>query len=193
MCIRDSTYMANKILLEGNLVSIFACVVIVFLLMLLVLRDLRMSLIAVVPVALCLVVDFGFLGFTGIELNTTTSLVSSIGIGIGIDFSIHFITWYRRELLVDHNVLAAVDRTILHKGRAILYNLFVIVGGFLVLLGSKMNPLKDFGLLTALCLTVTAIGALVVVPAILRLLAKKNYRFLYLGVAKADPKALETD
>jgi len=180
------TYMANQTLLEGNVESIFACVVIVFLLMLVVLRSLWMSLIAVVPVALCLIVDFGFLGFTGIELNTTTSLVSSIGIGIGIDFSIHFITWYRRELKVDRDILAAVDRTILHKGRAIVYNWLVIVGGFLVLVGSRMGPLKDFGLLTAVCLTVTAAGALVVVPALIRLLAKKNYRFLYLGVTEAE-------
>jgi predicted RND superfamily exporter protein len=86
-----------------------------------------------------------------------------------------------------------VDRTILHKGRAILYNLIVIVGGFLVLLGSRMGPMQDFGLLTALCLTVTAAGALVVVPAILRLLAKKNHQFLYLGVSKADKSALLTE
>jgi hypothetical protein len=173
--------------------SIIACIIIVFLLLLLVLRNFWMSVIAIVPIFLCLVVDFGYLGLSGTALNTATALVSSIGIGIGVDFSIHFITWYRRELLVDHNVLAAVDRTILHKGRAILYNLIVIVGGFLVLLGSKMGPLQDFGLLTAICLTVTAAGALVVVPAILRLLAKKDYRFLYLGVEKADPSALRAE
>ena len=86
-----------------------------------------------------------------------------------------------------------MDRTILHKGRAILYNLMVIVGGFLVLLGSKLGPLHDFGLLNAICLTVTAVGALVVVPAILRLLAKNNYGFLYLGVSRANPEALVTD
>jgi hypothetical protein len=53
--------------------------------------------------------------------------------------------------------------------------------------------MQDFGLLTALCLTVTAVGALVVVPAILRLLAKKNHQFLYLGVSKADKSALLTE
>ena len=180
------SYMANRALLRGNMESIFACVVIVFLILLAVLRDFRMSLVAVVPIALCLVVDFGYLGFSGTPLNTTTSLVSSIGIGIGIDFSIHFITWYRRELRVDRNVLKAVDRTILHKGRAILYNWLVIVGGFLVLLGSQMGPMRDFGLLTALCLTVTAIGAIVVVPAIIRLLARKDRDFLYLGVTSAE-------
>ena len=133
------------------------------------------------------------MGFAGIELNTSTSLVSSIGIGIGVDFSIHFITWYRRELMVGRNILAAVDRTILHKGRAILYNLLVIVGGFVVMVGSQMGPLRDFGMLTAICMTVTAFGALVVVPSFIRLLAKKDYQFLYLGVKTANPKALETE
>ena len=187
------SYMANKTLLKGTLESIIACVIIVFILLLVVLRNFWMSIIAIVPIFLCLAVDFGYLGFSGTDLNTATAIVSSIGIGIGVDFSIHFITWYRRELLVDRDILAAVDRTILHKGRAILYNLIVIVGGFLVLLGSKMGPLQDFGLLTALCLTVTAVGALVVVPAILRVLAKKNYWFLYLGVSKADKSALLTE
>ncbi len=182
------SYESNRSLLKGTMEGIFACVAIVFLLLLFSLRDFRMSLVAVVPVLLCLVVDFGYLGFSGTTLNTATALVSSIGIGIGIDFSIHFITWYRRELRVDRDVLAAVDRTILHKGRAILYNLFVIAGGFLVLLGSQMGPLRDFGFLTALCLTVTAISAIVVVPAIIRLLARKDRKFLYLGVEEAsDP------
>jgi len=159
----------------------------VFLLLLLVLRNLRMTVIAVVPIFLCLAVNFGFMGYAGMTLNTATALVSSIGIGIGVDFSIHFITWYRRELLVDRDILAAVDRTIMHKGRAIVYNWLVIVGGFLVLVGSQMGPMHDFGLLTAVCLTVTAAGALIVVPALIRLLARKNYKFLYLGVPEEEP------
>jgi uncharacterized protein len=183
-------YVANQTLLRGTLESIIICVVIVFVLLLLVLRSFWMSLIGIIPIGVCLLVDFGFLGLTGIELNTATALVSSIGIGIGVDFSIHFITWYRRELQVDRDILASVDRAIIHKGRAILYNLFVIVGGFAVFMGSTMVPLRQFGLLTAICMTVTATGALVIVPAILRLLAKKKYSFLYLGVTKANPKAM---
>ena len=93
--------MANKTLLKGTMESIIACIVIVFILLLVVLRNFWMSVIAIVPIVLCLVVNFGYLGFSGTELNTATALVSSIGIGIGVDFSIHFITWYRRELQVD--------------------------------------------------------------------------------------------
>jgi predicted RND superfamily exporter protein len=46
---------------------------------------------------------------------------------------------------------------------------------------SRFIPLIQFGLLTSICMVTTAVGALVVVPAIIRLLAKKDYDFLYLG------------
>jgi len=186
-------YVANRTLLGGMLEGTVMCIVIVFALLLLVLRSFWMSLIAIVPIVICLLVEFGFLGFSGMALNTATALVSSIGIGIGVDFSIHFITWYRRELQVDRDILAAVSRTIMHKGRAILYNLLVIVGGFLVLLGSNILPIHDLGLLIGICMVVTAAGALVIVPAILRLLAKKRYAFLYLGVTEAKPNAMYDD
>jgi len=116
-------------------------------------------------------------------------MVSSVGIGIGIDFCIHFTTWYRRELAVDGNITAALERSIIHKGRAILYNLFVIMGGFLVLLTSSLVPLNQFGLLTAICMVLTAGGSLMVVPAVIRLLSKKQYKFLYLGVEPINTRS----
>ena len=45
----------------------------------------------------------------------------------------------------------------------------------------------QFGLLTALCMTVAAAGALLIVPAILRLLSAKRYRFLHMGTAGLLP------
>lgn len=60
--------------------------------------------------------------------------------------------------------------------------MFVIVGGFIVLAASSFTPLVQFGLLVSLCMVTTAIGALVVVPAVIHLQAKKNYKFLQLGV-----------
>ena len=178
----EIAYEANQALFRGSIESIFLCAIIVFMLLLLVLRSFWMSLISIVPIIICLLADFGFMGFTGITLNTATAMVSSVGIGIGIDFCIHFTTWYRRELALDGNITAALERSIIHKGRAILYNLFVIMGGFLVLLSSSLVPLNQFGLLTAICMVLTAGGSLMVVPAVIRLLSKKQYKFLYLGV-----------
>jgi predicted RND superfamily exporter protein len=174
-------YVGNSLLMDGMIKSIEICVVLVFVLLLFVLRSFWMTLIAMIPIAMTLVIDFGFLGLFGIPLNTATAMVSSIAIGIGVDYSIHYVTWYRSELHKKPDVPLALENSILHKGRAILYNMFVIVAGFLVLVVSNFVPLIQFGFLTAICMVTTAFGALIVVPAVLRLLAKKNRKFLYLG------------
>jgi uncharacterized protein len=174
-------YVANTLLVAGTFKSIYICLAVVFVLLLFVLRDLWMSLIALVPIFITLLIDFGILGYFHIPLDAGTAMVSTVAIGIGVDYSIHFITWFRGELRKDGDIKAALERSIMHKGRAILYNMFVIVGGFMVMSISRFIPLIEFGILTSVCMVTTAVGALVVVPAIIRLLAKRDYAFLYLG------------
>lgn len=173
---------ANDLLVHGNIISLFLCLGVVFVLLLVVLRSLWMTLIALLPIFITLAINFGVLGFFGIPLNSGTAMVSSIAIGIGVDYSIHYITWYRNELRKGLTVVDAISQSILHKGRAILYNMFVIFGGFIVLAASSFTPLVQFGVLVSLCMVTTAVGALVVVPAAIHLLAKKNLKFLRLGV-----------
>ena len=173
---------ANDLLVHGNIESLFICLSVVFLLLVVVLRSVWMTLIALLPIFLTLAVNFGVLGFFGVPLNTGTAMVSSIAIGIGVDYSIHYITWYRNQLCLGLEVSAAVTHSILHKGRAILYNMFVIFGGFIVLAASSFVPLVQFGVLVSLCMVTTAVGALVVVPAVIHTLARRNLKFLKLGV-----------
>jgi predicted RND superfamily exporter protein len=174
-------FVANTLLVDGTFRSIYICIAVVLVLLLFVLGDFRMSLIALLPIFITLLINFGILGYFNIPLNAGTAMVSTVAIGIGVDYSIHFITWFRNELRKDGDISLALERSIMHKGRAILYNMFVIVGGFLVMVVSRFIPLIQFGLLTSICMVTTAVGALVVVPAIIRLLAKKDYDFLYLG------------
>ena len=176
---------ANSLLVKGTFNSIYICLGVVFLLLIFVLRDFWMSCIALVPIFITLLINFGILGYFGIPLNAGTAMISCVAIGIGVDYSIHFITWYRNELRKDGNINAALERSIMHKGRAILYNMFVIIGGFMVMVVSRFIPLIQFGSLTSLCMLTTAVGALAIVPAIIRLLAKRDYRFLYLGTQSA--------
>ncbi len=172
---------ANTLLVDGMIKSIAICIAIVFLLLIYVLRSVRMSLVAITPIIVTLLLNFGALGFFNIPLNVGTAIVSSIAIGIGVDYSIHFITWYRNELRRKPDIDAALENSIVHKGRAILYNMLIIVGGFIVLVFSNFVPLIQFGALVAVCMIVTAVGALVLVPAIIRVLAKRDPKFLYLG------------
>jgi hypothetical protein len=178
-------YVANELLMDGMIKSIVICVILVFLILFLLLKDLRMSLISISPILATLVINFGCLGFFNIPLNTATAMVSSIAVGIGVDYSIHFITWYRSELRRKRDIGLALENSILHKGRAILYNMFVVFGGFLVLVFSNFVPLIQFGLLVAICMLTTAFGSLAIVPAIIRVLSRKERRFLYLDKGPA--------
>jgi len=173
-------YVANTLLVDGTILSVIVCIVVVFLLLLFVLRNFWISLIAMLPIFITVVINYGMLGLFSIPLNAGTALVSSLAIGIGVDYSIHYITWYRREIRANRDVNLALENTIVHKGRAILYNMLVIFGGFLVLVVSKFVPLVQFGVLVAVCMVTTAVGALVFVPAVMRLLAKKDHKFLYM-------------
>lgn len=175
---------ANTLLVDGMLLSIVLCLAIVFVLLLIVLRSFWMSLVALTPIFVGLIINFGTLGLFGIPLNIGTAIVSSIAIGIGVDYSIHFVTWYRNELKRSSDIGEALEQSITHKGRAILYNMFVIFGGFLVLMASQFVPLIQFGGLVALCMVTTAVGALVIVPAVIRGLSRWQLRFLKLGVSE---------
>jgi len=177
-------YVANTLLVEGTFKSIYICLAVVFVLLLFVLGNVWMSLIALVPILITLLINFGILGYFNIPLNAGTAMVSCVAIGIGVDYSIHFITWFRNELRRTSDIGLALERSITHKGRAILYNMFVIVGGFMVMVVSRFIPLIQFGALTSVCMVATAVGALAVVPAIIRLLARRNFEFLYLGTRK---------
>ena len=173
-------YVANTLLIEGTINSILVCVVIVFFLLLFVLKDFWISLVAMIPIFITLVINYGMLGLFNIPLNAGTAMVSTVAIGIGVDYSIHYITWYRMEIRRRRDIDNALEMTILHKGRAILYNMLVIVGGFMVMIVSKFIPLIQFGVLVSVCMVTTAVGALAVVPAVMRLLAKKERKFLYM-------------
>jgi hypothetical protein len=179
---------ANSLLVDGMIESIFLCLAVVFILLLFVLRNVMMSVIAMLPILVTLLFNFGLMGLFNIPLNIATALVSSIAIGIGVDFSIHFITWYRNELRAAPDIYLAIKHSIERKGRAILYNMFVIFGGFIVLTLSHFVPLMQFGLLVSGCMVFSGVGALVIVPAVLRLLAKHDYDFLYLGTREKRQK-----
>jgi predicted RND superfamily exporter protein len=177
---------ANILLVDGMIKSVILCVLIVFALLLLVLRSFRTSLISLIPIIMTMILNFGLMGALNIPLNVATAIVSSIAIGIGVDYSIHFVTWYRNELRNEPDINLALENTIYKKGRGILYNMFVIFGGFIVLVVSNFVPLIQFGSLVAICTVFSAIGALAVVPAIINLLSKRGKDFLYLGTKPAE-------
>lgn len=122
-------------------------------------RSVIAGLYCLIPVAIATVANFALLGWSGVPLGVTTALTSSMGIGIGIDYAIHFVVRYRREVSVNLDPAAAIVQTMNTTGVAIFYNAFVVMSGFLALMSSGFLVNQRLGLMAAvnmaICFTAT--------------------------------------
>jgi predicted RND superfamily exporter protein len=103
----------------------------------------------------------------GIALDIITVLIGSVAIGIGIDYTIHFISRFKVEFKQNNSVHNALKKTLETTGVAILINALSVSMGFLVLLFGSIVPIRQFGWLMALTMITSALGAITVVPAII--------------------------
>ena len=139
-----------------------------------ILRSLKSGFFASIPIIATIILLFGFMGLTGISLNIATVLVASVALGIGIDYAIHIISHFKTSFKKNNDVYAAVQESILVSGKAIIINVVSVSAGFLVLVFSDMVPLQYFGLLIALSMVSSCLGALTLLPSLLILMNKKN-------------------
>jgi hydrophobe/amphiphile efflux-3 (HAE3) family protein len=160
----SETFMSLIIL--GQARSLLLALILVLVINALVFRSVSAGFLMLMPVGIATVLNFGMLGWIGVPLGVTTALMSSIAIGIGVDYAIHFVAAYRRERSSGVNADVAMTTTLSTAGRGILYNAMVVVAGFMVLLLSGFVPNQALGglvtlsVFTCLVITVTSLAAL---------------------------------
>lgn len=160
-------------LVKSQYTSILIAIIMVIIIVGIMLKSLKRGFFTSLPVISTVIILLGFLGHTGITLDIATVLVASIALGIGIDYSIHIITGYTKFLNHSGQTEEAIRSVLKTSGKAVIINLSSVAAGFLVLLFSNLIPLQSFGLLVALSMVVSGIGALTMLPATL-LLAYRN-------------------
>ena len=148
------------LILEGQMMSIAISLFLVLVLLSLMFRSIKAGLIGSVPILITASISFGVMGLLGIPLSTTTALLSSIAIGIGIDYAIHFLQNYRMHLQNGLGHMEAVYASMTGTGRAILFNAVVVISGFLVLLFSVFPPNRTLGALVSMNMFTSLLGTL---------------------------------
>ena len=153
-----------RLIINAQVWSVVAALLLVAVLLLATYRRLRPTLVALVPLVLTIAALLGFIAASGIQLNLITAVASSIVIGVGIDYAIHFVA------AIDHArdggpgyVLRAIDRA----GRPIAANALGIAIALTALLFSPLRPHHHISGIMWVSMTVAALGALVVIPALL--------------------------
>ena len=157
----------NDLILIGQIKSLAYSFVIVIILLSVMFRSLKTGLIGTIPILITTIISFGVLGWLNIPLETTTALISSIAIGIGIDYAVHFIDRYKINALQTKSRELTLEETMAHSGRAIAFNAVVVVLGFLVLTFSAFKPNIALGAIVSLNMLTSFIGTVTVMFIVL--------------------------
>jgi predicted RND superfamily exporter protein len=158
----QSLFKSQILTLGLVMIGIFAMFIILF-------RNLKLSIIGVVPNFLAAFFILGIIGLLNIPLDMMTITIAAITIGIAVDNSIHYIYRFKEEFynLNDyHKTLILCHSTV---GKAILNTSITIVFGFSILVLSKFIPTILFGIFTGLAMLLAMISVLTLLPSLILL------------------------
>lgn len=163
----------DQSLFNSQIQSLFLSLGLILLIITLLLRSLKEGLIGLIPIVFTLIVIFGFMGYSSIPLDIATVLVAGVSVGIGIDYSIHFLVRFRieRKRL---RLKPAVQEAIKVTGKGIFVNMLTVAGGFFIFIFAELVPLQRFGILVALTMLSSGFATLFLLPSVLLLQADKT-------------------
>ncbi|MBO0797951.1 MAG: MMPL family transporter, partial [Blastocatellia bacterium] len=145
--------------------SVTIALITIYLVLSLLFSSLRVGLTAIVPNLIPVLFFFGFMGWRGIALNLTTSLVASVVLGLAVDNSVQFIVRYCRVQAETATLREAIIQSMRLSGRPIIYANIALAAAFAIFALSEFAPIATFGLLSAVTITGCLIEDLVLLPA----------------------------
>jgi predicted RND superfamily exporter protein len=163
----------DQSLLNSQIQSLFLSLVLILIIITLLLRSLKEGLTGLIPIVFTLIVIFGFMGYARIPLDIATVLVASISMGIGIDYSIHFLVRFRIEKK-RMDIKSAVQEALKITGKGIFVNMITVAGGFSLFICAELVPLQRFGILVTLTMLSSGFATLYLLPSLLSLGADKT-------------------
>ncbi|MGQ9856338.1 MAG: efflux RND transporter permease subunit [Fervidobacterium sp.] len=159
----------NDSILSSQIQSIVVALILVFVMLIIVFRDLAESVKLISPVLFATILNFFYMSVFGMKLEISTAITSSIIIGLAIDYSIH--------LGHDYNKTGNVFTSIKNVGPAIVGNALGIIFGFLTLLiGGELVLFKRISILVSLGIFTAALLTLTVLPFMLSFQKVKKLR-----------------
>jgi hypothetical protein len=159
----------SRYLVIGQLQNMLLSLIAVVLICMLLFSHFSAGLLALIPLTVAVLINFGIMGWFNIALDMTTSVIAAVTIGIGIDDTIHFMNSFRHNRARGYSIDESIDRTLNVSGKAIIFTSVALIFGFLVFLLSQFIPLNLLGILLAITMTATTLGALLVLPAFIKI------------------------
>ena len=156
----QSLFKSQILTLGLVMIGIFGMFLILF-------KNIKLSLIGVVPNFIAAFFILGVIGLLGIPLDMMTITIAAITIGIAVDNSIHYIYRFKEEFNNSNDYNKTLDLCHSTVGKAILNTSITIVFGFSILVLSKFIPTIYFGIFTGLAMLLAMVSVLTLLPALI--------------------------
>lgn len=174
-------------MVAGMLKSLLGAFVIVFLMMTLLFRSAAFGLLAMVPLSVTILSVYGLIGWIGKAYDMPIAVLSSLTLGLSVDFAIHFIQRMRALHASLGSFSRAAEQIFEEPARAIARNAIVIALGFTPLFFAALVPYVTVGAFMASIMAISGLATLVLLPALLALGRKLLFRS-----AKSKSSAIDT-
>ncbi|MFN8698682.1 MAG: efflux RND transporter permease subunit [Flavobacteriales bacterium] len=159
----------NQYLVDNMLQDLLLSILVIGLMMGIVYKSWRMVPLTILPNVLPILIIAGFMGFAGITLKVSTSIIFNIAYGIAVDDTIHFLARVRSLMLDGYTKTYAVKRAFLSTGKAMIVTTLILSAGFLALVFSDFLGTFYIGLLISLTLFIALIIELLYTPLVVLL------------------------
>ena len=156
---------ATNEIVNGQINSFVLSIIITFILLMMTFRSAVTGVLAIIPLVTTIFINFGVMGYLGITLNIGTAIISSIVIGVGVDYSIHYLSRLQSGLKKGLSFNDAIMETVQFSGKAIVVNAITVAIGFAALLFSSVTPMITVGWMIILTMVVSSFCTIVLLPA----------------------------
>lgn len=165
---RDMT----DLIVHSSFISIFASIVLIGVIAGIFFKRILWGIVAITPLASAVILNFGLMGLVGIDFSHVTAILSSVIIGVGVDFAIHYISQFKRISKQSKDSNKITNMVIDDVGYPILLNAGSNMS-FGALLFSAFIPIQQIGGLMVLAMLATSVGTLTLMASLIELLKKK--------------------
>ncbi len=163
----EMEYTMTKMVVDSQTTSILLSLAMVFIIISLSFKSPWAGIIGAIPLGLTILLNFMVMGYAGIALDLCTSIIASVAIGVGIDYTIHFMETYRVQRALTDDLEEVTKNTFKTSGRGILTTAIAVGLGFCVLLFSRFIILRYIGALVAVVMFTSSTLAMTVIPGLL--------------------------
>ena len=157
-------------LFKSQILTLGLVMIGIFSMFLILFKNIKLSLIGVVPNFIAAFFILGIIGLLGIPLDMMTITIAAITIGIAVDNSIHYIYRFKEEFNNSNDYNRTLSLCHSTVGRAILNTSITIIFGFSILVLSKFIPTIYFGIFTGLAMLLAMISVLTLLPSLIILI-----------------------